>query len=571
VLDPEVRLVEAGPGSGKTRALVARFLQTSRSTTRGVALLSFTNAAIDEVRRRTAGSPGAVSAPNFVGTIDSFLNRFIVTPAEVPRLGRQPTYRPSWDDLPSGIRVLRLAGISGQGGVPLAAFRKSADGSFVVNENQLKQPERLYLESVDAADRRLQLVNRATGIINGLNEAGHYDAHTARLRAFEILRSHDGDAIVRRLSKRFAEVLLDEAQDCDAAEFGVLQLLAPHTRTVLVADPDQAIFAFRGSNPQLFLDYRDSLPAEQKTSLGDNHRSTPEICGLTSSLRTGGQAAVVAVSQDPGPPVYVVKGSASDQRHKFLTVLDEHEIDPSDAIVLSHSLARARSVAGVDDPAANSVAAGNRLASACWVLRQHGNDARTRLDAVSDVEEIILSLATWPVEVERSDRSGKLDHAKKDPQWLRRSAGSLISSLSAVTDRAEFGAVARSRLEPIVDELGVGHVSLGPKVQQPDAATWGRSSAAAINDARLQYDTVHGAKGTEAPAVLLSLPAPLQADDAGRTVLDDWATSTSSERLRVLYVGVSRAQRLICLGVTNTKAAAVVANLSAAGIPREIR
>ncbi|WP_371272122.1 UvrD-helicase domain-containing protein [Streptomyces sp. cf124] len=43
----------ACPGAGKTRAMVARFLKrTAEEPRRGIALISFTNAAVDEVRRR---------------------------------------------------------------------------------------------------------------------------------------------------------------------------------------------------------------------------------------------------------------------------------------------------------------------------------------------------------------------------------------------------------------------------------------------------------------------------------------------------------------------------------------
>src|ERR1017187_3016695 len=90
VLDPGTRVVEAGPGSGKTRALVQRYIESTGSGSGGVVMLSFTNAAIDEVRRRTRSTPKILQAPHFVGTIDSFLHRFIVTPTEVARLRRLP-------------------------------------------------------------------------------------------------------------------------------------------------------------------------------------------------------------------------------------------------------------------------------------------------------------------------------------------------------------------------------------------------------------------------------------------------------------------------------------------------
>lgn len=73
--------VEACPGAGKTRAIVVRFIRRSLEEPRkGIALLSFTNAAIDEARRRCLGRPQLLNVPHFVGTFDGFINRFITSP-----------------------------------------------------------------------------------------------------------------------------------------------------------------------------------------------------------------------------------------------------------------------------------------------------------------------------------------------------------------------------------------------------------------------------------------------------------------------------------------------------------
>ncbi|MCX4578936.1 UvrD-helicase domain-containing protein [Streptomyces sp. NBC_01571] len=53
----------ACPGAGKTRAMVARFLKrTAEEGRRGIALISFTNAAVDEVRRRCGNQVEALRA-----------------------------------------------------------------------------------------------------------------------------------------------------------------------------------------------------------------------------------------------------------------------------------------------------------------------------------------------------------------------------------------------------------------------------------------------------------------------------------------------------------------------------
>ena len=63
--------VEACPGAGKTWAIVERFSARAHQEKRkGIALLSFTNAAVDEVRARCADDPGLLGAPHFVGTFD---------------------------------------------------------------------------------------------------------------------------------------------------------------------------------------------------------------------------------------------------------------------------------------------------------------------------------------------------------------------------------------------------------------------------------------------------------------------------------------------------------------------
>jgi superfamily I DNA/RNA helicase len=51
-LRPAVRHIEAGPGAGKTTTLVARFRERAVSLDAGIALLSFTNAAVDVARSR---------------------------------------------------------------------------------------------------------------------------------------------------------------------------------------------------------------------------------------------------------------------------------------------------------------------------------------------------------------------------------------------------------------------------------------------------------------------------------------------------------------------------------------
>lgn len=545
VLLAATRVVEAGPGSGKTRALVQRYLQAAEATTRGVALLSFTNAAVDEVRRRAGSSPRFLQAPHFVGTIDSFLHRFIVTPAEVSRLGRLPVYRASWDDLGGEFTAVRLANLAGTG-LPLSSFRLSQPNVVVLSEASLTWQERAYLLQADAAGNRQQLLNIARFRILGLNNSGIYDANTARVKAFSLLNGIAGEAIVSRLTARFVALLVDEAQDCDDAEMGIIRRLATGLEVTVVADPDQAIYEFRGSKPELFLAYRDEQASEHRCELSTNYRSSDTICKTVGSLRAAGGAQIQAADNAPCPEVLVLSGNPTEQRHKFLDALNECGIERSHAIVLAHSWSDAAAVTGSKAPEGTSNAAGNRLAAAIHVLAVDPSPAR-RLEAVQRIEQIILSLLTWDVEVRRAGRERQLQVLMREPDWLRLAAGRVVSRLRGIGNRDLFGVVARAVLADILDPLPIDHAVLGDRVKKPDSAVWARCTEPDAAPTDLRCSTVHGAKGAEFKAVLVALPNVLRTLN-NRTVLDDWAGGLNTEPRRVLYVAASRAERLLAFG-----------------------
>ena len=74
----------ACPGSGKTYVVAQKLLQYVKSWNRphqGVAVLSFTNVASDEIEKQTKElMPGGfeIEYPHYVGTLDSFINNFIM-------------------------------------------------------------------------------------------------------------------------------------------------------------------------------------------------------------------------------------------------------------------------------------------------------------------------------------------------------------------------------------------------------------------------------------------------------------------------------------------------------------
>ena len=87
--------LQAVPGSGKTTALLAKLLILDRylpfADGSGILVLSHTNAAIDEIRSRIGAQCKALFRyPNFVGTIQSFVDEFLAIPYFTNRYKRPP-------------------------------------------------------------------------------------------------------------------------------------------------------------------------------------------------------------------------------------------------------------------------------------------------------------------------------------------------------------------------------------------------------------------------------------------------------------------------------------------------
>lgn len=122
---PHACYVEACAGAGKTQTLVRRVVRQLPllPMRQGIAVLSFTNSAVDEFTERfTAETTSTLKFPHFVGTFDAFLNHFIVLPHGLIRCQARPVIVDAWHD----IQIHH--GISGVRAGPIALKNFDADG-----------------------------------------------------------------------------------------------------------------------------------------------------------------------------------------------------------------------------------------------------------------------------------------------------------------------------------------------------------------------------------------------------------------------------------------------------------
>ncbi len=94
-----------------------------------------------------------------------------------------------------------------------------------------------------------------------------------------------GPAAAQRLRSRYRVVLVDEFQDTDPVQWDVLRLaFHGHTTLVLIGDPKQAVYAFRGADVHAYL--AAAQIADHRATLVQNWRSDPDLLrGLEAVFR----------------------------------------------------------------------------------------------------------------------------------------------------------------------------------------------------------------------------------------------------------------------------------------------
>jgi exodeoxyribonuclease V beta subunit len=140
---------------------------------------------------------------------------------------------------------------------------------------------RMRLGLADAARREFEARKRAMMVMT-------YDDLVERLKS--ALAGPGGAAVAAQLRARYEVVLVDEFQDTDPAQWEILRLAfgsgPTHPATlVLIADPKQAIYAFRGADVYAYLEA--ARAAETRATLPINWRSDQGLIDAHDALFSG--------------------------------------------------------------------------------------------------------------------------------------------------------------------------------------------------------------------------------------------------------------------------------------------
>jgi DNA helicase-2/ATP-dependent DNA helicase PcrA len=265
-------LVFAGAGSGKTRTLTHRIANLIREhdvPPSRILAVTFTNRASAEMRERLTDLVGEGARRIWMGTFHAMCAQMLRISGGY--IGIEPRFVIfDTDDQTRLMKdILKSADIDSERYPASRVLHKISD-----QKNNLRSPDDFQSIAASPYDRVV---------------ARLYKTYQERLRASNALDFDDllGES-VRLLqesreareywSERFLHVLIDEFQDVNAAQFRWAQLLAEKHRNIcVVGDDDQSIYAWRGANVKIILDFEFSYPDATVIRLEQNYRSTQPI------------------------------------------------------------------------------------------------------------------------------------------------------------------------------------------------------------------------------------------------------------------------------------------------------
>lgn len=286
-LEPRI-IVKACPGSGKTFSVTARLAKLIENNKlnrhQGIAAISFTNGACDEIQKGIKKfRVNSISYPNFIGTIDNFINTYIFLPYGhlFMRCKKRPeivgTEYNKWFNYDSTKINYRSRKILD----PNYYFDKV---SFNIDDDPIPiLHSSIYHFSWNEITNSNGELKKVISDINDIKKyhfrSGKAIQADANYIAYKILKKFP--LIANNIVQKFPILIIDEAQDTTAIQMAIIDLLdnANAKSILLVGDPDQAIFEWNTADPSLFME-KFNNPNWTHLKLEENRRSSNNICQL---------------------------------------------------------------------------------------------------------------------------------------------------------------------------------------------------------------------------------------------------------------------------------------------------
>lgn len=343
--------VMAGAGTGKTRALTARYCYLVSElgiSPANVLTVTFTNRAANEMKSRVRAMLGGLDL-GFVGTIHAFCTRFLKEEIHVLGYPKKFIVLDTEDEREILRRIFEDMRIT----LRDTTMQRTIDGVLEARkETTAYIPDFIGLSNEEFLLRIETEKNRDSQIFLRYlyEQKKNYGLDFNDLVNFAAYILENFPDVREKWQRRMEYVLVDEFQDVSEKQYEIAQILSEkHGNLFIVGDSDQTIYSWRGSHVRLFLDFDKKYPDAKTILLTENYRSSPQI--LTAANRLISRNAVrypkelVPMRSDGSKPIFFHGKSPKDESDwivKTISSLVGKGSSPGDIAILyrSHFLSR---------------------------------------------------------------------------------------------------------------------------------------------------------------------------------------------------------------------------------------
>jgi DNA helicase-2/ATP-dependent DNA helicase PcrA len=574
-------LVLAGAGTGKTGTLVARaaHLRSAGLQPSRILLLTFTRRAADDMIARAGAETASAAERICGGTFHSIAHRIIRAHAES-------------FSLPPAFSVIDPADVTDI----LDSLR--ADHDLVSSERRAPRAPAcadIYTRCVNTRTPVEEMVRASFPWCTGFTAqlSALFRAYVAHKRRHALVDFDDLLLLWRAaladpkagpaLRGLFDAVLVDEYQDVNAVQADIVRLLRPDgTGLTCVGDDAQAVYGFRGADPEHLRQLAVAYPDLTVVSLVRNYRSSKAVLALANAVRpqSGGLELHLAAERGAGQPPLLVRchDEATQAREICARILQAHEsglalreqavlvraAHHSDVLEIELSARRIPFVkygglrfteaAHVKDFLAAVRIVANPADDIAWfrVLRLHEGIGPALARRVIDALRL-----TDPAPLERWPDAAEIVPARSRPA-LAGTLGGLAAAAALAGTAERAGAILaaltgplRTRypdastriadLQRLADAAASRpslHEALVELALDPPASASDLAGPPGLDEDYLIISTMHSAKGLEWPVVHL----PQLIDGAVPSDMALGSPAGLAEEQRLFYVAVTRAR-----------------------------
>lgn len=264
-------MIVAGAGSGKTRVLTYRvaYLLSIGVPAYQLLVLTFTNKAADEMKKRIVSLVGDKSGSAWIGTFHSMFARLLRYECEHIGYGKNFSIYDTDDSLGLIKNIQHDLEISSQSFKPNAVRARISSA-----KNKLVSPDQFEIIAKDIFEEKTALIFKEYQKRLKQNNAMDFD--DLLLKPIELFERHS--KILSKYQDRFRFVLVDEYQDTNRAQYKLIKMIAGKYKNIcIVGDDAQSIYGFRGADIRNILDFEKDFPEAKIFRLEQNYRSTQTI------------------------------------------------------------------------------------------------------------------------------------------------------------------------------------------------------------------------------------------------------------------------------------------------------